>query len=141
MSQPSIFERLINWAIPRIGKRMFFAVTLFLSVKQPTTPEHEGLVRLNQTMHLANDISALNFPATFNGKIWDHNQLMCVLTGGCQERCPDGECHRYHLDAFIEYVLRNTPAWMLYGDRSDIETDIKTIVRVTQTWPANRLAA
>lgn len=114
-----LLSRLLRVGLPRYGKRLLFAVSLFAGLKQLSHTELKDLELLNTKMSLASCTEALEIPVLFSQRIWKNCDLDQAVTCGS-------------LKAGAVQVVNAMPAWMQYGDTAKMVEDARTVIQTAR---------
>ncbi len=111
--------RLLRVGLPRYGKRLLFAVSLFAGLKHLTHNELQELEVLNEKMSLSSSKEALEVPALLARTIWSGCNLdETVATGS--------------LDACSLKVVEQMPKWLQYDDVKQMLDDARTVMQTAK---------
>lgn len=114
-----LLVRLLRVGLPRYGKRMLFAVSLFAGLKHLSHNELEELEILNEKMALSSSTEALEVPALLARSIWANCNLDETVAAGS-------------LDACSLKVVEKMPQWLQYGDVKQMLDDARTVMQTAK---------
>lgn len=111
--------RLLRVGLPRYGKRMLFAVSLYTGLKHLAHNDLQELEVLNEKMSLSSSTDALEVPALLSRSIWANCNLDETIATGS-------------LDACSLKVVEKMPTWLQYADMKKMLEDARTVMQTAK---------
>lgn len=130
----SIRKWFRSWLFRRLPtrvKRMMFLASLFGYLIGKKTPSDQSIRRLNTSLKLYNDNSAIRFPIHIYKSLWKslddnveyYSAIGETFTEYAKRLTVSGRAREIG-----EVVFRHSPYWMLYGDRETIVKDVELMI-------------
>lgn len=118
-----LFSRLLSFACPRYGKRIFFVVSIYTVMGGEECKRHELLALLNSKLHLAEDAKALGFPAILAGLVLNQQEVDTVVCSICQGRHFKDGVKLNEIHEIAKELAQKAPAWVRYSNLERMKDD------------------
>lgn len=110
-----LLNTILQFGIPRYGKKLVLLVSIFSGLQQLKKVTHEDLESLNVELGLASCSEALEFPALVSKQVWDRYDFQDSELDGTKE------CSAISL-------FNKVPTWLRYDTNEKMLRDIRDVL-------------
>lgn len=132
-------SHLVAATLPLHGKRVMFITSVYFALSKETYPGPKTLKRLNASLKLAANESAMEMPARLSKLLWEgrlieiQDQIRIAEVIGNQDS--------QQVELFSTILVDSTPHWMRYGRRTDMLRDVRHVIEKASEDVNGRLRA